>query len=55
MRKDNFEERTCPICKKKMVRLTFSEYVYRVGTKYFCGWTCYRKAQKQIKEKEKAK
>lgn len=45
--------RECPICGEKKFVLDPSEYVYKIGCKYYCSWTCYRKAQKEMESKKK--
>lgn len=41
--KNILPERICPECGKKIVRVSFNDYVYRRGNKIYCSWTCYRK------------
>jgi hypothetical protein len=41
-----FGERVCPICKKKMVRVYWGDYAYKIGNKVFCSYKCMRKYEK---------
>lgn len=38
----------CEICGKPLSVYTydFGRYVYKIGTTYFCSWTCYRSYKK---------
>lgn len=45
--------RECPICKTKKFVIDPDEYVYKIGTNYYCSWTCYRKAQKEMESNNK--
>lgn len=45
--------KVCPICGEKKFVFDASEYVYKIGYKYYCSWTCYRKAQREMEEKHK--
>lgn len=47
--------RECPICKEKKFVVDPSEYVYKIDHKYYCSWTCYRKAQKILEEQRTKK
>lgn len=45
-----FTERKCPTCGKLIVRTSYTNYAYKRDGKVYCGWNCYRAAQKK-KEK----
>ena len=38
-----FPTRVCPVCGKKMVRVSWVDYVYTRDGSTFCSWTCLRK------------
>lgn len=40
------QDHKCPMCKKVFNVFNQTDYVYKVGSKYFCGWNCYRAYQK---------
>lgn len=42
----------CEECKENIHAFKFNldEYVYKRGTKYFCGWACMRKWDKEHKQ-----
>ena len=50
-------EKTCPICKKKIVRMSWTGYTYQFtykSKKYiFCSYNCYRKGQQMYTDKIK--
>ena len=45
-------QRYCPICGKEFYITAWDSWVYRIDHKYYCSWTCYRKAQKTKKVKK---
>ena len=42
-----FVEKKCPQCGKIFVRASFVGYLYKIGTKTYCGWNCYNKAKEK--------
>lgn len=34
---------TCPVCHNKKFIPYICEYVYKINSKTFCSWTCFRK------------
>lgn len=43
-------EKTCQMCGKKVVRVYWGDYTYKIGTKYFCSYGCMRKYEKSRSE-----
>ena len=46
-------EKVCPICGRRFIVHDLQNYVhkllwYKKGYRYYCSWTCYRKAEKEI-------
>lgn len=50
-----FQEKICACCGKKIVRPSFSDYIYRLGNKFYCGWNCYYKCTQQKVSQEELK
>lgn len=41
-----FSEKTCPVCGKKMIRVYWGDYAYKLESKYFCSYGCMRRYEK---------
>lgn len=43
----------CPECGAQKSICMQKEYVYKIETKYYCSYTCWRKALKETPQKER--
>lgn len=48
-----FMLKNCVCCGKSILRSSFSEYTYKLGSRVYCGWNCYHKAKIEMLEKKK--
>lgn len=46
-------EKTCPVCGKDFIMSHADLWTYKIDSRYYCSWTCYRKAQKMKKAAKK--
>lgn len=49
----HYIDHICPICNKTKLISNHRDYVYKIGSAYYCSWTCYRKAQAEKFDKRK--
>ena len=46
-------KRICQVCGKEIYFPCFERYAWKIGTKYFCSYTCMRKREAEITEEKK--
>lgn len=50
-----FVDKICPECGKKFCRLDFTQYAWRIDNKYYCSYSCVRKADEKLKQRRSNK